>query len=170
MGSIELTRPAYDSTAFQDELKYVVSDRFTKSRDSVPSQYTRVSFADSQWIAELSARFDELLRLKDGWDGYHGKALSFNTAMFVANLLEVLYLKNVPAPELVPGSDGSVQIEWHCWGFDIEIDVLSPYQIDASRFCHSTNQLEETELTVDFSILSQWLAVLRDAGVIEDVA
>ncbi|MCP4071982.1 MAG: hypothetical protein GY742_09625, partial [Hyphomicrobiales bacterium] len=69
---------------------------------------------------------------------------------------------------LVPGSDGSLQIEWHLNQYDIEIDVLEPYDIVATRFDHVTDRDEELELQSDFSALANWITDLAaDRALIE---
>ncbi len=64
----------------------------------------------------------------------------------------------------MPGSDGSVQIEWHVNGFDVELDVLAPYEVSAIRRNITTNVVEELELQTDFTALTSWIAGLKIAG------
>jgi hypothetical protein len=117
--------------------------------------------ANSPWIAELNERFNELVSLPYGWDGYSGVPVKFDCATFAANLLERLYFDAVPAPQLVPGSDGSVQIEWHLNGYDIELDVYGPYEVSAVRRKVSTNEVQEIELQTDFTDLTVWISGLK---------
>ena len=117
----------------------------------------RVAHPNSKWVKELTPRFDELTGLDRGWDGYDGLPVSFACAQFAANLLERLYVKTVPSPHLVPGSDGTVQIEWHRNQFDVEIEVLAPFQILATRYSHLTDKTEELVLSADFTDLMGWV-------------
>jgi hypothetical protein len=104
--------------------------------------------------------------LPKGWDGYSGIPVTFTCAVFAASLLERLYVDGVPVPQLVPGSDGSIQIEWHVNGYDVELDVLAPYEVSAVRRSLATNDVDEVELQTDFTALIGWIAALRiaDAG------
>ncbi|WP_150002266.1 hypothetical protein [Iodidimonas gelatinilytica] len=110
---------------------------------------------------------NELTSLRRGWDGYDGIAVSFRCANFAANLIERLYVDGVDAPQLVPGSDGTVQIEWHMNHLDIEIDILAPYRVIATRYDHLTGEDEEVELGSDFTQLAIWVADLgRDRSAL----
>ncbi len=66
----------------------------------------------------------------------------------------------MPAPQLVPGADGTLQIEWHTNQFDIEIDVFAPYRVIATRLDLISEQEDEIELQADFSALSDWIVEL----------
>ena len=117
----------------------------------------RVAHPNSKWVTDLTPRFAELIGLQRGWDGYDGLPVSFACAQFAANLLERLYLPKVPSPHLVPGSDGTLQIEWHRNQYDIEIEVLAPFQVLATRYSHETDETEELPLSSDFTDLMGWV-------------
>jgi len=141
----------------------IPSSRGLVSRLSTSQARMRVNAPTSPWLSELNQRFDEIVSLPKGWDGYSGVAVTFTCATFAANLLERLYVDSVPVPQLVPGSDGSVQIEWHVNGFDVELDVLAPYEVNAIRRNVTTDEVEELELQTDFTALTGWIAGLRMA-------
>jgi len=111
---------------------------------------------------DLQKRLDELTALPIGWDGYVGRPVSFQCANFVANMLERLHQANVPAPCLVPGSDGSLQAEWHRNNFDVELDVLGVQKVIATRINRQTNEEETIELQNDFSEIVDWISALAD--------
>lgn len=117
--------------------------------------------ADNEWTKNLISRFNELTALPVGWDGYGGKPVSFTCASFAANLLERLYDQDIPPPSLVPGSDGTIQFEWHINNFDIEVDVLGAFEVLASRHNCDTGDLEEIEIEADFTILAGWIGDLK---------
>ena len=125
------------------------------------STYVRVDWPSSPWFEELRKKFDEICSLPEGWDGYAGFPVSFSNASFAADLLERLYSDGVPPPSIVPGSDGSLQLEWHRNQFDVEIDVLAPYQVVAKRTNHVTDTEKEIELDSDFTALEEWICGLK---------
>jgi hypothetical protein len=86
-----------------------------------------------------------------------GRPVSFNAALFAANLIERLFVAGVPSPDVVPGSDGTLQIEWHRNQYDIEIDVLGPYEVVAYRRNQRTGNEQELELQTDFTALAGWI-------------
>ncbi|MEM1141426.1 MAG: hypothetical protein AAGI88_02480 [Pseudomonadota bacterium] len=122
----------------------------------------RVNYPTSAWFNELSDRFTELTGLQQGWDGYGGLPVSFPCAIFAATIIERLYSDGLSAPQLVPGCDGSLQLEWHENGYDIEIDVLAPYEVIANRFDHVSGVSEEIELDSDFLVLLTWIRDLKN--------
>ena len=149
------------SAVFQNGIvDFAPSEQKTSSRPiSIPR--VRVTQPRSQWVLELKERFDDLTSLPPGWDGYAGRPVTFHCAMFAANLIERLFVAGVPAPQLVPGGDGTLQIEWHRNQFDVEIDVLAPYDVLAVRRNNRTGEVEELELHMDFLPLSEWIDALK---------
>jgi hypothetical protein len=112
---------------------------------------------DSEWSTQLRERLNELTSLQVGWDGYRGVPVRFDCARFALTILNALYNKRVPAPNLVPGIDGTMQIEWHCRGFDVELDVIDVGQVEAYRMDIENNKEEELNLEVDFTKISNWI-------------
>ena len=116
--------------------------------------------SNSLWIQELKDRLDKLTSLPRGWDGYNGEPVSSGCAQFAANLIERLCVANVPAPQLVPGADGTLQLEWHTNGCDVEVDVLGPYLVTVTRLDHRTGVHEGIKYDYDFLILDEWIEAL----------
>lgn len=153
------------NTAFQDDLPKFVTPESKTFTLPTRRAWARVPLPQSRWMIDLQERFDELTSLPMGWDGYSGRPVSFSCASFAANLIERLYLDGVPAPQLVPGGDGTVQLEWHRNQFDVEIDVLAPCEITAIRRNLRTGAVEELELQTDFTDLTTWIDELQGAKV-----
>ena len=119
-----------------------------------------ISQPESDWYSQLEKRLNDLTGLPVGWDGYMGKPVSFQCANFAAHILVRLCRNNVPAPGLVPGTDGSLQIEWHRNKFDVEIDVLGAKNVIATRLNHETGMEEIVEIENDFSEIAKWVGGL----------
>lgn len=132
-----------------------------KKEKSSPSAFTSrrliISQPDSDWYSHLKERLSQLTALPVGWDGYMGRPVSFQCANFAANILVRLCRSNVPAPSLVPGADGSLQIEWHRNKFDVEIDVLGAQNVIATRVDRETDMQEIVEIENDFSEIAKWV-------------
>jgi hypothetical protein len=107
-------------------------------------------------------KLNELTSLPVGWDGYQGQPVSFTCADFAARVLDSLCHDDVPAPSLVPGADGTLQVEWHCHGFDIELDVLDAGSIEAYRRNVETGEEESIQVGVDFSEIFTWIEEMAD--------
>lgn len=148
------------SSAFQDEVPNLNLSDLKISSLTTRGTRVRVANQGSRWTTQLEERFDKLTSLPRGWDGYTGRPVSFRCAHFAANLIDRLFVDGVPAPQLVPGGDGTLQLEWHRNQFDVEIDVLAPCDVLAVRRNLITGLVEELELQTDFTALSEWIADL----------
>jgi hypothetical protein len=124
---------------------------------------TRIPALRSQWYKQLEIRLDELTALPKGWDGYNAPPVPFACASFVANLLETISIDGLSPPQLVPGQNGSIQLEWHESGFDLEVEVLAPYKVNAKLYDIASDVEVEVELTNDFTELTRLVRALRDA-------
>ena len=117
--------------------------------------------SQTEWFTFLNDRFNELTALPIGWDGYASRPVLFTVAKFTADLLQRLYDADLPPPSLVPGSDGTLQFEWHINQYDVEVDVQDAYNVVATRYDYETGQTEELELDTDFSGLASWVSDLK---------
>ena len=115
------------------------------------------------WLGELNDRLSELHSLPKGWDGYGGVPTTDSCLEFTKSILKRIYVQDLRAPYLFPGSDGSIQIEWHMEGLELEIHVLNDNRAFASRFERDTKEIIEIEVTDDFRQLDQWLSELSDS-------
>lgn len=114
------------------------------------------------WTVQLQGRLNELTSLKKGWDGYDGIAVKSSTAQFASEILNTIGHLNLDAPSLVPGSDGSLQIEWHIKGFDLEIDIGAPTHAEVLF----VDKVKCTEISYllsnDFTLLIQLIKKLEN--------
>lgn len=148
------------TTAFQDEMPNYRADTNGISSLNPHEPRVRVMHPGSAWVEELEERLDVLTKLRRGWDGYSGAPVSFPCAHFAANLIEALHTSSIPAPQLVPMANGTVRLEWHMNEFDVEVDVLGPYDVVAYRADHLNGSEDEIEIQTDFTELAEWVADL----------
>lgn len=143
--------------AFQDQRPVVsyISAR-AADRSSIGWGKAIVQWYRSSWVNSLENRLNELTSLPRGWNGYRSVPVSFSCASFAAKLLERICTEGLPPPSLVPGTDGTLQIEWHRNGYDVEIDVLGANQVVATRFNIGTGEEYTVELENDFTVLADW--------------
>ena len=167
-----LARQNVRSPAFQDEIAAIPSlDSLTSTNFS--QHRVVVATQTSLWMRNLSSRFNEVVSLPRGWDGYTGVPVSFTTAQFAAQMIERLCVSDVPTPSVIPGTDGSVQVEWHTGGYDVELDVLGPLEVEGYRLNQATGEVDELEIESDFSQIAQWIsdiALVRRAANVDVAA
>lgn len=116
------------------------------------------------WKERVFQRLEHLVRLERGWDGYDARNVQLPIAVFAISMLESICGPSTKAPDIVPGTDGDLQIEWHTLNGDIELDVRAPNVVVAWR---STKDPEGEEITLknNFSVISGWVIDLMEPTV-----
>ena len=115
-----------------------------------------VSQLDRPWRAVVIDRLQELTALPVGWDGYSAPPVNFANAEFALRMLEAICSSECIPPQIVPGNDGDLQIEWHTSNGSIELHVMAPNSVHAWR--SGIGSLEdELALTNDFTVVVGWL-------------
>lgn len=87
---------------------------------------------EPKWLYPTLSCFQELLQLPEGWDSYGAYII---TDAAIAGAAEILVQLQLPLeaspPSVVPGSSGSVQLEWHEAGVDVEIHISPTGSVSA---------------------------------------
>lgn len=71
----------------------------------------------------LDKRLMALAELEHNWDSYGALPISMETLCMAEHMIKAT---DVPGVQIVPGSDGSVQLEWHTKELDMEIWIKVP--------------------------------------------
>lgn len=150
MGARKLRSPFFDVVSSG-------SGRILKANPQPVRQRIAISDVEEQWQGVVKDRLEQLIRLDEGWDGYTGFPLSFDNAMFAFRMLESICRPDTPAPQIVPGSSGDLQIEWHTQQGNVELWVRGPNNVHAWRDAGEVEAGEEMDLTTDFSVVSRWV-------------
>lgn len=125
-----------------------------------------ISQSIPNWQIVVIDKLQELIRLEEGWDGYLAFPVSFESAMFAYKMLESISNSNTPAPQIVPGTSGDLQIEWHLLGGEIELWVRGPNSVHAWCQLHNRSEQYELELTTDFSTVSEWVKKIMEPAIV----
>lgn len=75
------------------------------------------------WLPPTVESLQKLLDLPRGWNSYDARQIDPNAAIDTIELLVEVMGGDTPAPSVVPTSRGSVQLEWHTRGMDIEVSI-----------------------------------------------
>jgi hypothetical protein len=122
-----------------------------------------VSRPEYQWHKRALDQLNELVALEKGWDGYRALPVRFDTANFALQMLESACGEYTPCPQIVPGANGDMQIEWHFANGDIELHVRGPLQVSGWALIDGVEH--EAELTNDFTVAAGWLSSMADQQV-----
>jgi hypothetical protein len=127
--------------------------------------------ANHSWRSQVLKRLKEICDLKLGWDGYQAQPVSLANMIFALNMLESTCGNAIPAPQIVPGVNGDLQIEWHTLQGDVELHVIAPNRVRAWRSRVGPAQREdELELTIDFSAVAAWVSEITEQPRANDSA
>ena len=95
-------------------------------REGSQSRRRRCSFATPCAWETARQRLEAMGKLRCGWDGCAAPAIDRDVIAHAQRVLDRLCRPGVPEPSVVPGPDGSIQIEWHTRSFDAEVHVAGP--------------------------------------------
>lgn len=82
--------------------------------------------ANESWLTQATSHLEQLKVLTFGWDGQGGLPIEPALIEAVARFISSdLVLKVETKPDIVPTSDGGLQVEWHSKLIDLIIEVGS---------------------------------------------
>jgi len=134
--------------------------------DAKPSKSNIVTLDQKrvpEWYRQITNDLYAILSLNDNWDSYGANRISSDVAKAVDDLLIDIMQAHTPAPQTVPSANGSIQLEWHISGIDLEIEVES---LSTSRVCFEDGRDEEGgwegEINYDLSLLVHYINLLTE--------
>lgn len=124
--------------------------------------------ADPPWLAETLRRCADLLQLRDGWNSYDARPINPAAVAAALQLLVSVMAPETPAPLLIPTNRGSISLEWHMHGIDLEVRIVEPDQLDVYLDDQVSGREWEAVLRTDLAplaeILSELAARAQSAG------
>ena len=114
-----------------------------------------------QTLADRSrAALGGLTKLDPGWDGYNGSPVLPRVADHALRLLEVIGAHTQIVPDVVPLSNGGVQLEWYVGVHEIEVEIGPDCATRLHREC--TGDGDPTEVPIrDLHVTSEVAAFFR---------
>lgn len=110
------------------------------------------------WIPRVTAYALGLLRLPAGWDSYRARQIAPGAVILALGVLSRIARRETIEPSFVPTVRGTIQIEWHSHGLDLEVEPLSHERVHF--YCHRPSDDQEWE--GECSVLSPDLSRLID--------
>lgn len=113
---------------------------------------------------DIDQQIDRLLALPAGWDGYNAVPISHAVAAQIRGEIRPHCFGGVPAPDLIPGGDGSVQAEWY------EVEIAMTYRVEPSGSAHTwvhdriTGHEFEAYGPEAIMLLAKWIPNLASAA------
>lgn len=136
--------PSPSSTSISEKDSF--NQEWSASRPTIPIAAHKVIIKGDVpvWINNIVVRLNELLDLPVNWDSYGADKIHFRSAIYVIEMLTVLFNSNIPEPSIVPISNGGIQMEWHTNEANLEIDI-QPDRTTVYYFHHEQFEDEEKE-------------------------
>ena len=96
------------------------------------------------WSCETLESLCELSCLPENWDSYHAPRIRQDCIKAAMELILSIASDNTPRPSVVPTSRGTVLLEWHTRGVDLEIEILSLVSFHVSfEDCRTGDETEQ---------------------------
>lgn len=86
--------------------------------------------SERRWEAVIVPKIARFSEFPDGWDGYKAKRIGYEACMFAINVLNNIMRPATPCPQVVPTASGSVLLEWHERGIDLEVRISGAYKCE----------------------------------------
>ena len=99
-----------------------------------------------QWPAEVQAAITNFVYLDTGWDGYEGLPVQPNVAEYARRFLAVISGCTQFVPDVVPLSDGGLQLEWFVGAYEIEVLIAPDDKARVYFECTSDGRTKEIPL------------------------
>jgi hypothetical protein len=99
--------------------------RTTHRTMTVPPEPLPTVERPPRWFDPTLDDLEAVLRLPPNWNSYRARPVEAQAAVAAIELLLAIMPDSLSKPTIIPTVRGSVQLEWHTRGVDLEIDVLA---------------------------------------------
>ena len=86
----------------------------------------------STWLRRTREQLTDISFLSDNWDSYGARPISPSRIAQACILVQSIADERAPAPSLVPTPEGSIQLEWHSHGVELEVLLTSEADLEVS--------------------------------------
>lgn len=140
------------------------------SRTQKESFVDSVDYLQSPEVSyEVLQYIEELAELVDNWDGRGAVAPTETAVRGAFRWVGELFRGDTPKPDIFPVPNGNIQLEWSCFGLDIEIEIASISTCYVSFEDHQEGGEEwERKFTYDIGQLSHVMTLLGERSVPND--
>jgi hypothetical protein len=124
------------------------------------------------WRQAVQKNYSALLQLHDGWDGYRGKRISGTILNHADRILTdaLAGLTDPLAPFIIPGADGSLQIEWNNADYEFEFCLSEGSDYSTWIRNRETGREIESDGSEALNLLFRWApGMASPSGDVSDV-
>lgn len=96
------------------------------------------------WLSPIVDRLNEIAQLPPGWNSYKSSSIKPESIKATMKVLSQSLPELAPAPHVVPTPKGYIQLEWHQFGWHVELEVFSD-ELYSLLIAAPTGEEEEVE-------------------------
>lgn len=112
------------------------------------------------WLDHVMTRINKLLDLTPGWDSYQARAVDLDSVRTCLDALSRTMQPETPLPQIVPTPRGTIQLEWHLRGIDLEVEALPSGLLKISYEDAQSSEIIEDLTTSSLTEMAQALTEL----------
>lgn len=109
------------------------------------------------WLLPVLESLEELADLPANWNSYGAPPIQQESILAALQLLANTMRDHSPVPFIVPTAKGTVLLEWHTKGIDLEIDVLGYHRFHVVAEDSKRNEEIEEDLDTDLSLMTDFI-------------
>lgn len=107
------------------------------------------------WLDQVMARISKLLDLPSNWDSNTARPVDVDSVRTALQTLSRTMQPDTPSPQIIPTPRGTIQLEWHLRGIDLEVEALPSGLLHISCEDSESGEIVEDLITVR-SLLSRF--------------
>ena len=163
----DAARATVETGAFVRELSPIGANPARRHVLQLPSpnrpSSTALTVRPAAWLGSAAEQLARIAALQEDWDSYGAPPISRARIVAACDLIQAVADDRAPAPTLVPTPEGSIQLEWHSHGIELEVLMLSDTEMEVS-FEDLLGELPEYEevLSFDLTLLSKYVRLLGE--------
>jgi hypothetical protein len=114
------------------------------------------------WLPPVLENIRQLLCLSPNWNSYKARPVNIASVREALRVMLLTMQGDTPIPAIVPTPRGTVQLEWHLRGIDLEVEALPSGLIHLSYEDSRDDDLIEDLTTSNLDKVNQALAKISE--------
>ena len=144
-------------------LKLAYQNSIIESSEKVSKN---IPLSSDNLVNKLWKKIVSLTSLPDNWDSYGAVPLKECSIYAAISYVEKLLKdKKIPEPDVIPVSNGNIQLEWSCYDIDLEIEISSENSLHVFYQNLITNESWEEDIEYDFTGLIDSINALEKLNI-----
>jgi hypothetical protein len=114
------------------------------------------------WLDQVMARISKLLDLPSNWDSHNARAIDVDSVRTAIHTLVRTMQPDTPSPQIIPTARGTIQLEWHLRGIDLEVEALHSGLLHISYEDSESGEIVGDLITPGLTEMTQALAKISE--------